>query len=486
MYIFISHSSRDAEVAAKICDFLEDKGTKCFLAPRDIHSGREYAEEIINGIDRASAMILIMSEAANTSPHVLREVERAVSKGIPILVYKLEEVVLSKSMEYFLMTHQWLAAKPQEDFSAIWEYICDRKARLTEEENRKESGKENTATEQPGNKPQMGGIWGKKKFSVKKRLVILGVIAALLVIAVGADVLWRKNKGNDTEEENKTEQSAEAEVSAEPFVCPYELGDTITFGTYNEEPVEWRVLKLSEDGTKAVLVAKHILTMKAYDAAESGAYNKDGDEDYWTDRETVDADLELQVRVRGNSDWSVSNIRTWLNSEKEVVEYADQPPMTSAMAEKRNGYHNEAGFLNDFTDEELAAIVLTKNETAGNALTGGTITTEDRVYLLSLEELAWFDAADISRLAIPTDKAVEKDESYWYYIDLTEYNIEEYSWWLRDPVEGKASACYMVGNGYVEENIFEANVGLEGYGIRPAITVDLQAEYFEEKEQTEK
>ena len=44
----------------------------------------------------------------------------------------------------------------------------------------------------------------------------------------------------------------------------------------------------------------------------------------------------------------------------------------------------------------------------------------------------------------------------------------------------------MVGNGYVEENIFEANVGLEGYGIRPAITVDLQAEYFEEKEQTEK
>ena len=108
MYIFISHSSNDAEIAQELCSVLESNGSQCFLAPRDIRSGFEYAAEIINGIDRADAMLLLLSNTANNSPHILREIERAVSKSIPIIVYKLEEVTLTKSMEYFLMSHQWL------------------------------------------------------------------------------------------------------------------------------------------------------------------------------------------------------------------------------------------------------------------------------------------------------------------------------------------------------------------------------------------
>lgn len=50
MYIFISHSSKDATVADEICNILESNDNTCFLAPRDIRSGYEYAEEIVNGI----------------------------------------------------------------------------------------------------------------------------------------------------------------------------------------------------------------------------------------------------------------------------------------------------------------------------------------------------------------------------------------------------------------------------------------------------
>ena len=85
MRIFLSHSSRDAAIADKICEQLEKNGIKCFIAPRDIRPGKEYAEEIINGIDESAAMILLMSQNANSSPHVLREVEHAVSGGTPIL-----------------------------------------------------------------------------------------------------------------------------------------------------------------------------------------------------------------------------------------------------------------------------------------------------------------------------------------------------------------------------------------------------------------
>ena len=50
MQIFISHSSKDAEFAQGICELIERNNVKCFIAPRDIRSGREYAEELVNGI----------------------------------------------------------------------------------------------------------------------------------------------------------------------------------------------------------------------------------------------------------------------------------------------------------------------------------------------------------------------------------------------------------------------------------------------------
>ena len=65
----------------------------------------------------------MLSKESNTSPHVLREVERAVSKNIPIIVYKIENVQLSKSLEYFLMTHQWMDASDEKDFERIWESV---------------------------------------------------------------------------------------------------------------------------------------------------------------------------------------------------------------------------------------------------------------------------------------------------------------------------------------------------------------------------
>ena len=124
MQIFISHSSKDGDVAKRLCEYLETKGGRCFFAPRDIRQGKEYAEEIIRGIEQSDAMVLLMSKDANQSPHVLREVERAVSKSVPVFVFKLEEVELSKSMEYFLMAHQWLGVQNRNDFAVVWEAAC--------------------------------------------------------------------------------------------------------------------------------------------------------------------------------------------------------------------------------------------------------------------------------------------------------------------------------------------------------------------------
>lgn len=455
MHIFLSHSSKDADVAERICEQLEKNGTKCFIAPRDIRPGKEYAEEIINGIDESAAVILLMSENANRSPHVLREVEHAVSGGTPILVYKLEDVALSKSMEYFLMTHQWVSSKPQEDYADLIAF-----ARDLEEQER--TGKSAESTDGVADAGENG------RNTVKKRAGILA--AAFCVIAVAAIAFFAMRKPG----------------TKEPEPVPVEIGETVRFGSYLDEDIEWRVLRISEDGTQAVLIASHILTMKAYDAAESGRYNYDGDKDYWTRESEADTDMALQIRVRGNSDWSVSNLRTWLNADTEVVTYTDQAPMATAMAEKKNGYQNEAGFLHGFTQEERDAIVETEIVTKGNALSEtDTVTTYDRVWLLSLDELAWFDEAGMSKLASPTEAAVEQDQSFWYILDYNTYGVEYLSWWLREPETEAASKCYLADNGYWENVTRQENAGLEGFGVRPVLTVDLRLVTFRGEESGE-
>jgi len=54
--------------------------------------------------------VLVFSSYSNKSPHVMREVERAASKGIPILPLRIEDVPPSKSMEYFISRTHWLDA----------------------------------------------------------------------------------------------------------------------------------------------------------------------------------------------------------------------------------------------------------------------------------------------------------------------------------------------------------------------------------------
>ena len=54
--------------------------------------------------------MLILSQSAASSPHVLREVERAASKRHPIVSLRIDQVPLPADFEYFLNTSQWLDA----------------------------------------------------------------------------------------------------------------------------------------------------------------------------------------------------------------------------------------------------------------------------------------------------------------------------------------------------------------------------------------
>jgi hypothetical protein len=108
--VFVSYSHLDAEVANAICAAIEGGGRKCWMAPRDIRPSGEWAEQIIDGINAAAVMVMVFSSSSNKSPQVRREVERAINREMPVVPFRIEQVLPVKSLEYFLSTHHWFDA----------------------------------------------------------------------------------------------------------------------------------------------------------------------------------------------------------------------------------------------------------------------------------------------------------------------------------------------------------------------------------------
>jgi hypothetical protein len=55
-------------------------------------------------------MVLIFSSSSNTSPHVIRELTRAVDKEAIIIPFRIEDIQPSKAMAYLINVPHWLDA----------------------------------------------------------------------------------------------------------------------------------------------------------------------------------------------------------------------------------------------------------------------------------------------------------------------------------------------------------------------------------------
>jgi hypothetical protein len=108
--VFISYASKDKTIADAVCARLEAAGIRCWIAPRDIVAGTSYGEAIIEAIRGLKVMVLVFSSNANASGHIPKEVERAVSNGVAIVPFRIEDVAPGKSLDYFIGSVHWLDA----------------------------------------------------------------------------------------------------------------------------------------------------------------------------------------------------------------------------------------------------------------------------------------------------------------------------------------------------------------------------------------
>jgi formylglycine-generating enzyme required for sulfatase activity len=207
-----------------MCDYLEEKGVRCWIAPRDIPGGVKYGKSIIKGVKTCKIMVVLFNNNANDSEGVETEVERAFHYKLTLIPFKLDETIPSDSLEFSFGSFQWLDASkgnPEDHFDLLYQNcvrVLGKKERVTEEKpvtpintDRKESPvKEIPVQHQEGIKSQDNK---ENEINKKKRFKLIGL--GSLVFLTLIFIFMRNNS-----------------VSPEPVVKPTIQWVSIPAGTF--------------------------------------------------------------------------------------------------------------------------------------------------------------------------------------------------------------------------------------------------------------
>ena len=113
--VFISHSSKDKEIADKVCSAIENKGIGCWIAPRDIPYGEQWAGEITRALKEAVVCIFIFSKNSNQSKQVAKEIEIAFDNSVIIIPIRIDNTELNDVLTYYLATVHWLVGYDEKE-----------------------------------------------------------------------------------------------------------------------------------------------------------------------------------------------------------------------------------------------------------------------------------------------------------------------------------------------------------------------------------
>ncbi len=161
------------------------------------------------------------------------------------------------------------------------------------------------------------------------------------------------------------------------------IGSYVSMGTYNGQPILWRIIDQNEKGT--FLFADRVITFKAFNTAR---YRDETERDS-NYPELVFHGIDLGHRyMRGSNIWSTSTLREWLNSDQQTVTYTRNPPSNppsnvdgwhlstpspdflnwwrehygDSPSAGVNAYAHEPGFLTNFMPAEKQAIASVRNK----------------------------------------------------------------------------------------------------------------------------
>jgi formylglycine-generating enzyme required for sulfatase activity len=172
-HVFVSFASSDAALAHRAVTSLEQSGLRCWFSDRDIEPANSYPAAITDAVKRSGAVLLLLTQASNQSPHVIREIELAFAARRPILPVRIGGATPSPDLQYFLSRSQWLDAGASLD-----------EAELARVESRLRDLLRGGAS--------AGGLAGDAR-SWRR----IAAIAAVVVAGAAAIVVWNERRAGD-------------------------------------------------------------------------------------------------------------------------------------------------------------------------------------------------------------------------------------------------------------------------------------------------
>ncbi len=104
--VFISYASEQDEIAHAVWANLQERGIQTWIYKESVPAGSNYLDELPKAIDSIEVMVLLLSEEAQESPWVQREVGCAVDENKVILPFQLSEFPLNVEMKFLLKNSQ--------------------------------------------------------------------------------------------------------------------------------------------------------------------------------------------------------------------------------------------------------------------------------------------------------------------------------------------------------------------------------------------
>ena len=241
------------------------------------------------------------------------------------------------------------------------------------------------------------------------------------------------------------------------------LGSTFNFGKYQVESetpwsIEWEIVHQTDD--YQIAQTKQIIDLRCFDAIES-------------------TNTDIDRKNYGNNNWQYSNIKQFLNSDKETWYSSqhsyDAPPNSSNTS--TNPYDTHKGFLYYFSDEEKSLLKDMTLTLANNTVTdgGGSYTWTGKVWLPTYTQLGYGNNNNISE-GIKFDKynsnSDRKKSINKYCAENNKYCIDNYSegknwyyWCSSANPSYSYTAWYVSGNGVYDTGYAYSGVD----GLAPCI-----------------
>jgi len=137
--VFICHRTAepDQDIADAICTRLEERGLRCWIAPRNILAGSQnYERDILKGVENSKVFLLVSSFKSIYSQDCEMELKAAVLENKALYSYRIDDTPYDGAFERALSQVQWLDAQ-DDPYAHLEQLVIDIKGILARDEREK-------------------------------------------------------------------------------------------------------------------------------------------------------------------------------------------------------------------------------------------------------------------------------------------------------------------------------------------------------------